>query len=206
MLLTMDLPLITILITLTPSIESRFPFRTFFNRSFTVRNSELYSKYSCQGNRMDRCCSCSGDCMIYGTCCIDKHWTMKWMGVDNDKYISLFRKRFNEADKYLECEEVPFFTPGTGHTSKSYLMVSSCPVGMNTKLRKPCTQNIHYSDKMPVHGDNGFLYKNALCAQCNSVSEFTRIGYQLYCERQNDSDIIDVTKLSLENYNNCRLK
>ena len=121
-----------------------------------------------------RGCECDDDCIIYGTCCIDKAFNTSTRA-HNLQEAELPSKKGQTATKNLVCNpflpvEDFFKKENTGY----YFMISDCPNYASEEAKRDCveTSKLFSASNLPVFGFDKYLYKNAACAKCNDVKEY----------------------------------
>ena len=166
-----------------------FPFAEFFK----IKTSALmtYPRYTCDTQAdVDRDCSCREDCMHYGDCCIDYLWTSAMIPQHLDKYVTIFKRTFDEARSDLDCEKFETKLPDGLDGFKFYFMKSTCPGGTAIELERKCTD---IDGELPVLvSGNTFLYKNMFCAQCNLEVKFEKINYIITCQGKLIRNLADI--------------
>ncbi|XP_047124001.1 uncharacterized protein LOC105849192 [Hydra vulgaris] len=159
--------------------NDQFPLKAYWNISNLIWNIET-SEFLCQSNNFPMCCSCSSNCFLYKTCCIDIYWNKN----DPLPLFDYMDKIVNTSKtvKDAVCESLAFSGLNQGHVSKSYMMVHSCLKEANIEDKNQCT-NISTQDlfqNIPVIGSDKLLYRNAACAKCNFAS-YQQVNLTIQC-------------------------
>ena len=163
----MNFPMMEFLLSAAPknmNVTTKYP-EDFFNYLYSCSNA--------------KCCNCDLDCMETRTCCIDKLWN-KNESITLDEYLIKFKE---EAMKSKTRSCLPIITSPAFYSFNIdyYLMIDSCVTNdFNTKL---CLNDtlVPQEERIPVYGIDGYVYKNAYCARCNSVETFYIANYTLEC-------------------------
>ena len=150
-----------------------FPFGKFF------QTEHIGIHYGCKstmklllsnGEYYSPCCDCQQDCKKYGTCCIDLDWQHKPTKMKD--YYKTF-----EAGKRVTCQSV---LKAVNHEVESvYMMKKRCNKEASELLVSKCFgthRSCSIDEKVPVLGNNSYIYANKYCALCNNVT-----GYNYVC-------------------------
>ncbi|XP_078615940.1 uncharacterized protein LOC144884472 [Branchiostoma floridae x Branchiostoma japonicum] len=140
-------------------------------------------------------CRCDVDCEIFQDCCPDystvcaHHHTGEGSG-DSDPSAASRQDEAGGAEgspplENFDCVKI------SGYYQDTYWVVTQChPSWTDGDIRRQCedTDNMDFLSVFPVTGEDGFTYKNAFCAQCNHMKNFTFWNVYAGCrERPPDS-------------------
>ncbi|XP_066931925.1 uncharacterized protein [Clytia hemisphaerica] len=169
---------------------TNFPLSQFFGLDPTTQlDEQVESAYLCafQPFRLYKCCSCYENCAQIGSCCIDKFWNNS---VQLEPYLKEYFKRVsNLKQKNYECTQlVPNKLLQKLADSRrleisesfNYSMIASCvgkPVTIKTENFKKCytPSEESFMELIPVVGQDGHLYRNRACAECNNMLIYTAL-------------------------------
>lgn len=174
----------------TSAVE--FPLAEFLSASFidktvniTFRYPEEFLKSIYLCSQHGRCCSCNNDCMETRSCCIDKLWNSSHP-LPLQEYVEKFR---GEAVKYKKqsCLPALSFSSQLSYEPSYFYMVDSCLPEASKNDVKLCLNDssVSFEQRIPVYGEDGYVYKNSYCAKCNSIETYFIANITLSCVNRN---------------------
>ena len=151
-----------------------FPFHEMFN--INVWQTGVY--FACHPQhfiarppnlQFKPCCDCQQDCKKYGTCCIDLDWQHKATEMKD------YYKTFEDGEK-VTCQSV---LKAVNHEVESvYMMKKRCNKEASELLVSKCFgthRSRSIDEKVPVLGNNNYIYANKYCALCNNAVSYTHL-------------------------------
>ncbi|XP_066931289.1 uncharacterized protein [Clytia hemisphaerica] len=147
-----------------------------------------------------KACSCKSTCMRFRSCCMDYLWN-----ISNPEPVPKYTERFlQEVDKHpkLECQAVANNLPST-FTVEKILMRTECLSSATKDQKYKCRSSTSVTDVQPILGNDGLIYKNKHCAQCNQIQDYKKLDLSasncIESEKQN-------AKTFTEKFTSCKIK
>lgn len=170
------------------NVTREFPIHEFFRKHENVTVTGDLRMFMCSSGR-ERCCSCDETCAATKSCCIDKLWNPN-QHADLDSYLNALSENTTNQ-KTLSCQ--PIVTLKDFVTVDYVAMVTGCLPGSTADDKALCFSDSNFT--FPVIGLDGYVYKNAYCAQCNDITQYDTINITAQCHErphpQNISDFIN---------------
>lgn len=166
-------------------------------------NSSSLTNELCKMHSSSTCCSCDLKvCMKFNTCCMDVLWDEN-QSISIDEYIN----NFIDASKHYKKQTCEKLIPGTPTMYISYKMVSTCSNSL-TKIRsEKCTSvGSTLRSYLPVIGQDGYLYRNAYCAECNDVVTYHAVDLAVECLNHALATSFQSCQFSIETDNSTVIK
>ena len=147
-----------------------------------------------------KACSCEPTCMRFRSCCMDYLWN-----VSNPESTSKYTERFLlEVDKHpnLECQAVANSLPSS-YTVERIFMRTECSSSATDDEKTECRASKSVTDVQPVLGNDGIVYKNRHCAQCNQIQHFQKLDLSASnCIESGNPN----AKTFAEKFTSCKIK
>ena len=121
-----------------------------------------------------------------------------WKELEPQPMTSYIDLLVNQSKQYKrsECRVALPFVRSLGHTSKEYMMVTTCLPGYSKYETELCARISLNLFDIPVEGLDGYLYANHHCAHCNNVRKFISIKIYAKCNHRNETDISNITSFN----------
>ncbi|CAH1240436.1 ADGRL2 [Branchiostoma lanceolatum] len=138
-------------------------------------------------------CRCDADCEIFQDCCPDyssacaRHHADEGSGTTDPPATDRQDGTAEDSPplENFDCVKI------SGYYQDTHWVVTRCsPSWTDADIQRQCedTDNMDFLSVFPVTGEDGFTYRNAFCAQCNHMKNFTFWNVHAGCwERPPDS-------------------
>ena len=182
--------------------------------SFPNTNPKLFEtmlmRYFCVYQSKSKCCSCSNDCKLYGTCCLDALYDSKFETFRD--YLEYFLQQ-SEVKHYTEL--LPVISDSQevssiiGENNSCYIervmTVAKCNNTEST-FHKMCNESRgnDTAHHFRVKGPDGLIYRNTFCALCHNVTNYQKVKHKInFCR---EYKIADLHKNLLTGSNNTAME
>ena len=181
--------------------------------SFPNTNPKLFEimlmRYFCVYQSKSKCCSCSNDCRLYGTCCIDALYDSKFETFRD--YLEYFLQQ-SEVKHYTEL--LPVISDSQevssiiGENNSCYIerVMTVAKCNNESTFYKLCNESRgnDTAHHFRVKGRDGLIYRNKFCALCHNVTNYQKVQHKInFCR---EYKIADLHKNLLTGNNNTAME